>query len=385
MTQSANTSTRLYYVDWLRAITIGAVFLYHCSRPFGRQAWHIMNATRSLGSSIHVEFFRIWMMPLLFVVSGAAVFFSLQRRSTPRFLGERVLRLLLPLVGLGWFVVGPVQIYLERLTYGQFTGTFLQFFPHYFEGLAQFGGNFAWHGMNLWYLLYLFILSLLWLPWFLPFGKSQRSLLTRIAPFFGSVWALLLLALPLAAADHLVTAMDMDFLRGTGGWSFFSYFLLLPIGYLLFSSKKVLDAMHRMTWPSLAIAAILSTLYVLVVQGWQTEIAYGSWQYYGLTLARSSAALLWAYGFLGLGKRYLNFTNAFLRRANEGGLPFYILHQTVIVLIGYFVIQWTLPIGFKYVVLAVSALAGTLILYMLLVRPFNISRFLFGMRFKKQE
>lgn len=382
MIDSGIREPRLYYLDWLRIFTIGVVFLYHCVRPFGHQAWHIANATSNLPASLYVEFFRIWMMPLFFVLSGAAIAFSLRRRSMLKFVGERFMRLLVPLVGIGWFVIGPIQIYFERLTYGQFDGTLVAFFPHYFDGLSQFGGNFAWHGMNLWFLLYLFILSLLWLPWFIPFGKTRRSMLGRLAPALGSVWMLLLLAAPLAAVDHLVSALDMAFLRGTGGWSFFSYGFLLPVGYMLFSSKKTLEAVHRLTWFSLAVAAALSALYVIVAQGLRAEIVYGSWQYYGLTLARSTAALMWIYALLGLGHRYLNASSTFVKHGNEGGLPFYILHQTLIVVLGYFILRWQLPTAVKVVLIVVSAGVGTLLPYLLLIRRFNPLRFLFGMRLK---
>lgn len=378
-------SDRLYYLDWLRALTIGAVFLYHCSRPFGQQMWHIRNAVQSLASTIHVEFFRIWMMPLFFVLSGAAILFSLQRRSIGRFLGERFLRLLVPLVGLGWFVIGPIQIYFERLTYGQFSGSFLEFYPHYFEGFAQFGGNFAWHGMNLWFLLYLFLLSLLWLPWFVPFGKSRKSLLARISPAFSSVAVLLLLTIPFAAADHLVSALDIGFLRGTGGWSFFSYFLLLPIGYMLFSTERAQRSIRRITWLSLGLASIASAVYVMALHVWQVDLTFGSLTYYGLTFARSASALLWIYALLGVGMRYLNTSNRFLKAANEGGLPFYILHQTAIVAIGFLVIQWSLPIAAKYLLIVALACLGTVLPYLLLVRPWNPVRFLFGMRLRKRS
>jgi len=114
-------------------------------------------------------------------------------------------------------------------------------------------------------------------------------------------------------------------------------------------------------------------------------LTFGSLTYYGLTFARSASALLWIYALLGVGMRYLNTSNRFLKAANEGGLPYYILHQTAIVAIGFFVIQWSLPIAAKYLLIVALACLGTVLPYLLLVRPWNPVRFLFGMRLRKRS
>ena len=61
--------------------------------------------------------------------------------------------------------------------------------------------------------------------------------------------------------------------------------------------------------------------------------------------------------------RFLNRSNAFLVYGNEGVLPFYVLHQTAIVSIGYFVVQWSAGIGLKYVVVASSSFIAVMVLY----------------------
>ena len=85
---------------------------------------------------------------------------------------------------------------------------------------------------------------------------------------------------------------------------------------------------------------------------------------------------------LGIGSRFLNYSNKFLGYANEAVLPFYILHQPVILSIGYFVVQWTLPIIAKYFIIASTSFIAIMVLYELLVRRINVLRFLFGMRLK---
>ena len=372
---------RLYYLDWMRVFAMLSVFLFHSDRFFVFDDWHVVNATRSLASTIHTDFFVQWMMPLFFVLSGASIYYALQRRSGGQFIKERLLRLMLPLVTLGWFVLGPPQIWLDRLTRGAFSGSFWQFYPTYFQGVDQFGGNFAWHGVHMWYLLYLFVLSLLWLPLMLPRKRTGVSLLASATPLFHRSWALLLPALPLAAMDLLVNALDMGFMRGTGGWTLFSYLFFLPVGYLYFCTPKMQEAVRRFTWSALALAVATSALGLVMQYIWQPPVAYGSWQYFGLILMRSVRALCWVIAFLGLARRLLNFSNRFVRYANEAVLPFYILHQFVILMVGYYgVIRLDLPILPKYLLVVILAFLGIMVPYELLIRRFNPLRVLFGMR-----
>jgi len=377
---------RLYYLDWLRVFAITSVFLFHSDKFFAMENWHVVNLARSLTATIHIDFFVQWMMPLFFVLSGASIFYALQKRSGGQFIRERLLRLMLPLVTLGWFVLGPPQIWLDRLTHHQFFGTFWQFYPQYFNGVDPFGGNFAWHGVHMWYLLYLFVLSLLWLPFILPRKKTGVSLLAKAAPLFERPWALLLPALPLAAMDLLINALDMGMLRGTGGWTLFSYLFFLPVGYLYFCTPKMQETVRRFTWIALALAAATSALGLVMAYIWRPLVSYGSWEYYSLVLMRSVRALCWVIAFIGLGQRFLNFSNRFVRYANEAVLPFYILHQFVILMVGYYgVIRWDLPVGVKYVLVVLLAFVGIMLPYELLIRRLNPLRVLFGMRMRRKK
>jgi peptidoglycan/LPS O-acetylase OafA/YrhL len=83
---------------------------------------------------------------------------------------------------------------------------------------------------------------------------------------------------------------------------------------------------------------------------------------------------------LAYGRQLLNFSNRFLRYFAEGAYPLYILHQTVIVIIGYFVVQWDFAAAAKYALIVALALAGSVLTYAVLVKRTNVTRFLFGMK-----
>jgi glucan biosynthesis protein C len=96
-------------------------------------------------------------------------------------------------------------------------------------------------------------------------------------------------------------------------------------------------------------------------------------------LLRALVCLSWIFTIIGFSERYLNYTNARLKYCNEAVLPFYILHQPVIVLIGYFVVQWPISIGLKYGIIAMSSFVVIALVYVLLVRRLGALRFMFGM------
>jgi glucan biosynthesis protein C len=88
----------------------------------------------------------------------------------------------------------------------------------------------------------------------------------------------------------------------------------------------------------------------------------------------------WIVALLGYGQKYLSFSNRLLRYASEAAYPFYILHQTIIILVGYYVVQWNIGVWPKFLIIGVAALIGTLLVYDLAVRRTNLTRFLFGMK-----
>ena len=87
---------------------------------------------------------------------------------------------------------------------------------------------------------------------------------------------------------------------------------------------------------------------------------------------------------MGVGSRLLKFGNKALTYANEAVLPFYILHHSVILLAGCFIVQWSSGVGTKFFMIAAVSLAVIMTVYELLIRRVKLLRFLFGMKLQKQ-
>jgi glucans biosynthesis protein C len=82
-------------------------------------------------------------------------------------------------------------------------------------------------------------------------------------------------------------------------------------------------------------------------------------------------------------RKHLNFSNGFLKYTTQAVYPFYILHQTIIVISGYYVVQWPLHWVIKLLLLVVICFAGVGLLYHFIIRNFMLTRILYGLKWKK--
>ncbi len=377
-------SARVYCLDWLRVVGTLAILVYHSSRFFNMGDWHVKNAVWYPWVEVWNRFATVWLMPLMFVISGVSLFLALGKRDgAGQFVKDKVLRLLVPLL-VGIFTHASLQVYLERLTHGQFSGTYFQFLPHYFHGVYGIteGGNFTVHGMHLWYLLYLFVFSLLLYPllrWLMGRGRHVLSRLSAGLALPGAVFGL---ALPIMLFEVFV-GPNSPLSFGDAGWPAIIYLWLVVAGFLVFSDERTQASVQRLRWVSLALA-VASTAIYLVLSFRTAGLTFGT-PLWALALGLRGLALWsWVLAALGLGRKHLSFSTPFLAYANEAVLPFYIMHQTVLLSVGYFVVPLAIPDLLKWVIILSVSFAIIMVLYELLVRRFNVLRFLFGMKRKSK-
>ncbi len=377
------SSSRVHYLDWLRVSGVLAVFVYHSSRFFNPEDFPVKNPTWHPWVEVWNRFAVAWMMPLMFVISGASLFYALGKGGgAGRFVKDKVLRLLLPLV-VGIFTHASLQVYLERLTHGQFSGTYFQFLPHYFQGVYEGGnpasGNLALTGLHLWYLLYLFLFSILLYPLMRWLRGRARRALSTIGDILALPGLVYVMALPTILLLVLLDPNGPVMAEREAGWSLVIYLWFVLAGFVLFSHERLQASIQRLRWPSLAVAAISVGifLYSTFHFGWP---AFGTPHYVLALGMRGLGSWCCVLAILGFGRKHLDFSRVFVRYANEAVLPFYILHQTVLICVGYYVVQWSIPDLLKWLIILVASLAVILTLYEFLVRRFNVMRFLFGMK-----
>jgi hypothetical protein len=378
---STVTPKRRYELDWLRVLAIMTVFVYHSSRFFNLGDWHVKNVDTYVWVEIWNVFATAWMMPLFFIISGASLFYAIGKSGGWRkFYVDKFLRLMIPLL-IGSVTLSILQVYLERTSHGQFSGSFLAFIPEYFNGVylgIGMPGNFAFHGMHLWYLLFLFIYSLMCYRLFVWLKGSGREILNRITSFF-SIPGLMYLGFPVPLLMMKVLIPPAVLAVGNGGWGFLYYIWFLIAGFIIYSSDRLQQQIMNQRWVSLLLGVGLSFAYLFqLFSPSRLGLPAGltDWIY---TLLSFFSAWSWLFAILGFSMRHLASDRSLLRTANEGVMPFYILHQTVLLCIGYFVMTWDIHNAAKWGVVFVSSLITIIALYALVIRKFEFSRFLFGM------
>jgi peptidoglycan/LPS O-acetylase OafA/YrhL len=387
---SSGKSERLHYLDWMRVLLILAVFLYHAASPFRPPAlpdWHIMNAEGSVTVMAIMLLANPWVLPLFFLVAGAASLFALRRRSNRQYIKERVSRLLIPLI-VGSILLTPIQAYLEALNKGTYQGSFLGYIPVMLarkSSVTLFSPSvFGIWGYHLWFLGFLFAFSLLGLPLFRWFkrdaGQSFVSWLGRLVEKRGG---LLVFVIPLAVARVIVQPLVP--LEEHGWLDFVYFFLFFVYGYIIYSDDRFLSAVRRDRWLLFAagVAGLVAYFAITAVYG---DVVIEWFQAFVLPwtiiliLTFTLMSWGWALDVLYLAMKHLNSSNKWLMYGNDTLMPFYLLHQPVVIVIAYFVVQWDAGVAVKLLVIVFSSFAATLGLIELLVRPFRPVRALFGMK-----
>ena len=164
-------------------------------------------------------------------------------------------------------------------------------------------------------------------------------------------------------------------MRDFGGWSPFTYLVFFVIGYLVASDKQFMGIIEK----NRNIALLLGVL--MTITGFLLPEA-GS-QMYFLESLRAFNSWFWLVAILGFGRKYLNFNNGLLKYSNEAVLPFYILHQTIIVIVGFYIASWDVDVIIKYFMLGTVSFALIIVLYDFVVKRVSVLRFLFGMKTKQ--
>ncbi len=210
--------------------------------------------------------------------------------------------------------------------------------------------------------------------------KNKTSGFDRLKRIIQHRWGVFLLVVPIWLTRF---ALKPLFPQYTDWADFFAYLWMFVYGFLLIKEAKFIDVLKQRKWLFLNIGLVLSTVSVFVFingQGKPTSQTAA----YGLeplitSLVTASIEFSWVMFFTALAASKLNFSHKYLQTANQAVLPVYILHQSVIVVFGYFIINISASPGMKFLMLAALAIPFSLLLF-LVIRKSTVLRFVFGMK-----
>ena len=379
---NADTTHRRYELDWLRVLAILIVFLYHSSRFFNLGDWHIKNINTYVWVEMWNMFVTRWMMPLFFIISGASMYHAIAKSGGWwRFYCAKFQRLMIPVL-IGSVTHSILQVYLDRLTHGQFSGSLLSFIGEGFDGVfldTGMPGNYAFHGMHLWYLLFLFVYSLLCFHLFVWMKGNGHRVLDRIAAWLSIPGVTIVgFSIPLVILEILISRAVLAV--GAGGWGFLHYIWFLISGFVIFSSERLQQRIINQRWIALLLGMGLSCAYLFQLFS-PSRLAFSVGMTDGISALLSVfCAWNWLLAILGFGMHDLAFDRPVLRSANEGVMPFYILHQTILLCAGYSIMSWAIHDALKWASVFIVSFIVIVLLYVLMIQKVDLLRFLFGMK-----
>lgn len=391
---------RYSYIDWLRIFAVLLLFPFHTARIFDPWPFYVKSQIQSVELVVFARFLNQWHMHLFFFLAGASTCLALRFRSQRQYVRERYRRLVVPLL-FGILVIIPPQSYyrlfgdprlvwpgnqLQFFTGGpQFHKSYFAFYAHFFNGIFPHG-NFEWG--HLWFLAYLFVFSVLALPFFRYLKlKSGLRFVAQFANFIQKPAALISSFIPIAIIEASLRGFYPDGNQNLyNDWAnFLTYGTVFIYGFLFFSAPKGVFVFSKY-WPiSLAIAVTTSVVYLgfLLPPLLERSLKPYSISWAALMILRALSTWCWVIFLMGLGKTLFDFGGKVLNYARESALPIYILHQTIIVIVGFYILKTGFSDVSCFIIISCSSLLLTISTYEI-IRHIHPLRFLFGMKLERK-
>lgn len=388
MTTTTLPLDRRYDLDWIRVGAFFLLILYHTGMFYVPWEFHVKTPHVVEGLMPFMLLTNPWRLTLLFLVSGAATRFMADKTPVGKLTWARIKRLLPPLL-FAMFVIVPPQSYYQVVEYiSAHPGTPLtvdNFWIRYVTGAGHWCGvdgkcltTPTWNHM--WFVAYLLfyalVLAVIMLIW-RKAGEHIQAGAERVLKGWGlMVWPILFLGLARTllirfgethalVGDHYVHAVS------------FSAFML---GFGLAKSEVLRQRFIAVRWIAL-------TLAIAAWAGWATYV----WVYRADD-ANPPQALIPAMRFvfaadtwtaivaiLGFGAKHLNKGGPALRYLTLGVFPFYLVHQTLIIVMAHNLVKLGLPQGLEALILIVGTFVGCFVTYEI-VRRIPVVCWLFGLK-----
>lgn len=371
---------RHYGLDWLRIGAFAILIVYHIGMVFVPWPFHAKLATEEW-VALPMMLSNPWRLSLLFVVSGYASRALFMRHAGPwSFARNRTARLLVPLL-FGVAVIVPAQPWVELTTQHGYDRGFLTFWAEdYFRfgalsGIALPTWNHLWFVGYLWLYTLLFTaivaVSPLWLR------RGGQWLFERL---MGGVGALILPMAWLMIVSGVLFPGARETHAVIGDWvAHATYFPMFLFGFALAGSERALATFARL-WKPAALLAVAAYLVVagiaLVFAGMRvTPRPFGTI----FSLARGVEGWMAIAALIGVAETYWNREHRWRPMLTEAVFPFYIIHQTIIVVVAY----WLMPAGLhgavEFAIQVAATITGGAIFY-LVGRRITPLRPLIGLR-----
>ena len=375
---AATASDRRLDLDWLRIAAFGVLILYHVGMFYVTWDWHVKSSRAGETIEPLMQLVNPWRLTLLFIISGAATRFMADKMSTWRFAASRMGRLWPPLL-LAIFVIVPPQSYFEVVEALQAMGHAVQgpwlenFWVKYVTASGHWcdaDGCLTTPTYNhMWFVAYLILYTLALIP-LLPLLRripKAAGVLLAGPGFILTPWLFLTIMrvtlFPIFGETH-------DFRED---WYLhvvdFSSFLF---GFAIAKHEPFFERCMKWRVPALLIALVSWAAVMLFYASYPGDAAPPDWQRVIFRGVRESQAWFAIVAAFGYASRYLRNADGPVRRYLTTAIfPFYLIHQTAIVVAAHYLDEIRLPLAVEAPLLISITLLACLATYELARRvPF---------------
>lgn len=372
---------RHYGMDWLRIGAFGLLILYHIGMVFVPWPFHVKTVQPSNWVVVPMLLTNPWRLMLLFLVSGYASRALWQKSGGPAgFAANRTWRLIVPLL-FGIAVIVPPQSWVELVTQHGYRQGLGYFWTHDYWRFADVRRVFVPTWNHLWFIAYLWIYTLaLIVIAMVPGGAMAQRWFDRIFAGTRVLWlpAAYLLLTQVVVFQRWSDSQDVI----NDGVAHLAFFPAMLFGFGLARSEPVMAWIARLWKPA---AAIGLSAYIVSAA---IEIAYVTrppWVV-GRVMLAARYIQCWAVivALIGFAEVYLNRDHRLRPMLTEAVFPFYLIHQTIIVVAMYYVLKLDLPGVVEFAILVPVTALGCWAFYRY-GREVAVLRPLIGLRWGRRD
>ena len=371
-------TARRYDLDWLRIIAFGLLIFYHVGMFYVTWGWHVKSVYAAPTVEPLMSVVNPWRLALLFFISGVAIRFATDKAESPgRFARSRVVRLGLPLMfGIYFWVM--LQAYYQVRQSGEFTGSVFAFYPDY-VALEQSFSTITPTWNHLWYLAYLLVYILVTiaiLPWLqrIPESRAWQALTKR------PLIVVFVLILPFAINEAWLSPIFPTTHELINDWAHHAHrFMIFLVGYFVAKDAsfwRSVDKVWKFT-PVLAIATWLILQNGQDIADWTREYLSDSEPRFIFSYVATLYSWACILTLLGFAQRFLNRESSQLRYLTGAIFCYYVLHQTITIIAGYYLTNYQLGVSVESLLVLAITVAGCALGYEIIRRVPGI-RVLFG-------
>ena len=360
---------RRYGLDWLRIGAFGLLIFYHIGMFFVPWEWHVKTARPLDWAEIPMLATNAWRLALLFLISGVASRFLLDKLAgagagAGAFARQRSARLLIPLAAGIMLFVAP-QPWAELQEKAGYAHGFWHFWIDDYFRFGTLEGIILPTYNHLWFVAYLWVYTMLLAlaATLLPAGAGAQLQRAFDRLFGGAALLWLPILIFWAARATLYPVFGETHALVDDWYNHLVYGGVFLFGVGLARSAVVWNAVVRLWRPAavLAIGGYLAVVYYVAIlpdaiseaEPWVTLMR-------GVRSAHMWGAIL---ALLALAHLKLNRDTPARRYLTEAVFPYYIAHQTIIVLVGHGLKPYALNSATEFVVILVVTVVGCAITY----------------------